>query len=68
MLNAKFAAELKKDENKEAKFLYSKFSPVADLIRQTEKVPLKEMLKLVQTNLIRIYVEMKEKDKIYSFF
>ena len=67
VLNAKFAGELKKDLDKEVKFLYSKFSPVADCIRQ-EKILLKDMLNLVQTNLIKLYVDLKEKDKLYLFF
>jgi hypothetical protein len=68
VLNAKYAAELKKDPEREAKFLYSKFSPVADCIKIEEKTLLKDILKLVQTNLLKIYVELKEKDKIYQFF
>ena len=53
VLNAKFAGELKKvgdsaaGADKEIKFLYSKFSPVADCIRQSDKVSLRDMLSLV---------------------
>lgn len=65
VLNAKYAVEIKKDQEKKARFLYSKFSPVAECIKDGEDINLKEILKLVQTNLIKIYVELKEKDKIY---
>jgi hypothetical protein len=67
-LNAKFAGELKKDLEKEVKFLYSKFSQLANCIKQDRKVLLRDMLSLVQTNLLKLYVEMKEKEKIYTFF
>ena len=66
-LNAKFAGELKKDQEKMVTFLYSKFSPVESCLKK-EKVLLKDMLGLVQTNLLKLYVDLKEKDKIYQFF
>lgn len=68
VLNLKFTSEVKKDPEREAKFLYSKFSPFADNINQKRKVLLKDILSLVQTNLLKMYVENKEKDKIYHFF
>ena len=67
VLNAKFAGELKKDLEKSMIFIYSKFSPVESCLRK-EKVLLKDMLSLVQTNLLKLYVDLKEKDKIYQFF
>ena len=37
----------------------------ANCIYQDKKVSLREMLSLVQTNLLKLYVDMREKDKIY---
>jgi hypothetical protein len=68
VLNLKYASEYKKDPEKEVKFLYSKFSLAADCINQQRKTTSKEILSLVQTNLIKMYVDNKEKDKIYQFF
>ena len=67
VLNAKYISEYKKDSEKRVSFFYSDFSPVDGCIKK-EKVPLKDMLSLVQTNLLKLYFELKEKDKIYSFF
>lgn len=67
VLNAKFAGELKKDTEKQVQFIYSKFSPVESCLRK-EKVLLRDMLALVQTNMLKLYVELKEKDRIYQFF
>ena len=65
VFNAKYAGELKKDNEKEIKFIYSKFSQIAECIKQDRKVLLRDMLSLVQTNLMKLLIEMKEKDKIY---
>jgi hypothetical protein len=46
-LNAKYISDLKKEPNKEAKFIYSKFSNNAECIRQDDRVPLKDILSLV---------------------
>jgi len=67
-LNARYTGEFKKDSEKEVKFLYSKFSPLADGINQEEKVQIRDILSLIQTNLVKLYVDMKEKEKIYQFF
>ncbi len=45
--NQKYAVEVKKDGEKEAKFIYSKFSPYDDCIDKKRKVYLKEVLSLV---------------------
>jgi hypothetical protein len=47
VLNAKYAGEIKKDQEKKAKFLYSKFSPFSECIKQSDEVPLKIILSLV---------------------
>jgi hypothetical protein len=47
VLNARYAGELKKDNDKDIKFLYSKFSPLADCIKQKEKIFLKDILSIV---------------------
>lgn len=48
-------------------FLYSKFSPVEACIQKT-KVSLRDMLCLVQTNLLKLLIDLREKDRIYDFF
>jgi hypothetical protein len=67
MLNAKHTAELKKEPEKQMQFMYSMFSPIEPCIAKT-KVALKDILSLVQTNLLKLYLEFKEKDRIYDFF
>ena len=67
MLNARFSAELKKEPEKQVQFMYSKFSPIDSCISQN-KVALKDIHLIVQTNLIKLYLELDEKDKIYDFF
>jgi len=64
VLNSKFAGELKKDSDKQVQFVYSKFSQVEMCLRK-DKVSLKDMVSLVQTNLLKFYVDLKEKDRIY---
>lgn len=66
-MNQKFANDLKKDSEKQMTFVYSKFSPVDNCLKK-EKVLLRDMVSLVQTNLLKLYVDLKEKDKIYQFF
>mmetsp|Transcript_5153 Transcript_5153/g.3844 ORF Transcript_5153/g.3844 Transcript_5153/m.3844 type:complete len:98 (+) Transcript_5153:485-778(+) len=48
--------------------MYSKFSPLADCIKKEEKITIREIITLVQTNLVKLYVDMREKEKIYQFF
>jgi hypothetical protein len=67
ILNKRFAGEFKGAVDKTVGFIYSKFSPVETCIRK-DKVLLKDMLTIVQTNLMKLYIELKEKDKIYAFF
>ena len=67
ILNQKFTGELKKESDKQVQFMYSKFSPVEACLKK-EKVSLKDMVSLVQTNLLKFYVDLKEKDRIYQFF
>ena len=45
--NLKYAGEVKKDPEREIKFLYSKFSPVADCIERKQKTLLKDVITLV---------------------
>ena len=47
--------------------MYSKFSPVEACLQKT-KVNLRDMLSLVQTNLLKLMIDLKEKDRIYVFF
>ena len=67
VLNAKYAGEIQKDPSKQVTFMYSKFSPVEACLQKT-KVNLKDMLSLVQTNLLKLLIDLKEKDRIYEFF
>ena len=68
MLNGKVSLDLRKDPTKEYKFMESKYSPVADLVKKDERVVGKDVLALVQTNLIKLYVSLKERDRLYNFF
>ena len=65
ILNAKYTGE--KDYSKQVVYYYSKFSPVEASIPKI-KVTYKDMLTLIQTNLLKLYVDLKEKDRIYEFF
>jgi hypothetical protein len=47
--------------------MYSKFSPVEACLQKT-KVSLRDMLSLVQTNLLKLLIDLKEKERIYDFF
>ena len=67
ILNSKYAGEVKKDAERTVQFVYSKFSPVESCLKK-DKVLMKDMLILVQTNLLKFYVDLKEKSKIYQFF
>ena len=67
MLNAKFTAEMKKDSEKQITFMYSKFSQIEGCISRS-KVLLKDILAILQTNLLKLYLELREKDRIYDFF
>jgi len=61
-------AELRKDPNKDAEFLYSKFSPFVTCIRTEEKFKLRDILSLVQTVLLKLYIESDLVEKIHEFF
>lgn len=62
--NQMFVSELNKNQNKSVKFLYSKFSPFSNWIKKDKQVEtgviLKEVVSFIQTNLIKLYVEMKD--------
>ena len=67
VLNAKYAGDIQKDQAKQVTFMYSKFSPVEACLQKT-KVNLRDMLSLVQTNLLKLMIDLKEKERIYEFF
>lgn len=67
VLNSKYAAEIQKDPTKQVTFLYSKFSYVEACLQKT-KVSLRDMLFLVQNNLLKLLIDLKEKERIYDFF
>lgn len=67
-MNAKYLADIRNDPMKEAEYLYSKFSPFQECIKTNEKFLLKDILGLVQTNLLKLYIEAGLKDKVYEFF
>lgn len=66
--NYKSVPELQKDPDREAKFLYSKFSPYSDCIRTDTKFRLSEIVQIVQTTILKMYVDMNLTRKIYEFF
>ena len=68
ILNAKYIDALRNDPLKEAEFLYSQFSPFKQCIKTTEKFLLKDILSLVQTNILKMYIEKNDEEKIYEFF
>jgi hypothetical protein len=55
-LNAKYLSELRKDGDKKAEFIYSKFSYERNKIRDEPKY-LRDILKLVQTAILKLYIE-----------
>jgi hypothetical protein len=67
ILNSKYAGEVKKDSERTIQFVYSKYSPVEACLKK-DRVLMRDMLSLVQTNLLKFYVDLKEKQKIYQFF
>ena len=73
-LNQRYLSELRKDEDKQAEFMYSDYARNINTIKKDERKLLKEIVPFVQTALIRLYIEEsdeKEEDrrqKIYDFF
>ena len=68
ILNNKYLSELRKDEDKKAEFMYSMFSDVHNQIKKEEPKLLREILELVQTAIIKLYIEGNRQDRIYDFF
>jgi hypothetical protein len=68
VINSKYVAELRKDPSKQAEFIHSKYSLVSDVLKTEEKFLLKDILSLVQTALMKMYIEADMQDKIHSFF
>ena len=68
ILNAKYLSELRKDVDKKAEFIYSQFSEVHYQIKKEEPKLLREILELVQTAIIKLYIEKNQQDRIYDFF
>jgi len=69
-LNQKYLNEIRKDEDKQAEFMYSNYALNENVIKRDEKRLLKEILPFVQTALIRLYLDEGDegRDKIYEFF
>lgn len=57
--NKLFIPDLQKDKNKMISFLYSNYSPFNNLIKKGDKgnVLLRDVVALIQTALIKLYVE-----------
>ena len=68
ILMQKYLAELRKDPDKKAEFMYSQFSMVHQYIRVNEEKTLKEILSLVQTAIIKLYIESNQQEKVSAFF
>ena len=68
-LNQKYLSELRKDEEKQAEFMYSDYALNQNVIKKDPK-KLKEIVPFVQTALIRLYIDMGDdgREKIYDFF
>ena len=67
VLNAKYADDIKNDQAKQVTFIYSRFSPIEACLLKS-KVNLRDILSLVQTNLLKLMIDLKEKELIYKFF
>ena len=69
-LNQKYLSELRKDEDKLAEFMQSEYRLNENVIKTEEAKPLREIVALVQTALIRLYIEddVNGRQKIYEFF
>ena len=69
-LNQRYLSDLRKDEDKQADFIYSIYTTNQDAIKKDEKRLLKDILPFVQTALIRLYIEdeVDGRQKIYDFF
>ena len=68
IINAKYVAELRKDPSKPVEFIHSKYSFTADVLNVDDKFPMKDILSLVQTALMKMYIEADMQDQIHSFF
>lgn len=53
-LNSKFVTEFKKNPENKFKFMESKFSQVSSQVRKSEDISCADILKLVQTNMIKV--------------
>ena len=69
-MNQKYLSELRKDEDKLAEFMQSEYRLNENVIKTEEAKPLREIVALVQTALIRLYIEddVNGRQKIYEFF
>lgn len=72
ILNAKYSSEIRNNPHKEAEFLTSKYSPLEMTIKRDMKVKLKDILQLVQTAIIKMFVEADVEGnlegKVFDFF
>jgi len=68
-LNQKYLSELRKDEDKQAEFMYSTYALNENVIKKDPKL-LREIIPFVQTALIRLYIDMEDegREKIFEFF
>ena len=68
--NKLFIPDLKKDKNKMISFQYSKFSPFEGNIKTDKQgqVLLRDVVALIQTALIKLYVENANQKAIFEFF
>lgn len=71
IINAKYVAELRKDPNKDAVFMVSSFSDIAQKISKDKK-KLKDILSLVQMAIIKLLVDSDNggdlEGKVLDFF
>lgn len=68
IINSKYVAEIRKDSSKQAEFIHSKYSLMDGVLNVDEKFLLKDILSLVQTALMKMYIEADMQEKIHEFF
>lgn len=68
IINAQYIAQLRKDPNKQAEFIHSKYSLMDGILNVDEKFLLKDILSIVQTALMKMYIEADMQEKIIEFF
>jgi hypothetical protein len=67
-MNGKYSELSKKDETHMINFTSSKYSQMSANIKKDIGMTLSEMMTMIQTNLLKMYIEGGLKEKIHDFF